>query len=236
MARRTPSLVFALALLMGICPLAAQSPPASAGEKSLGDVARENRRKAASAPKARKTLDEEGRVPAGFKRVERDSCNTIPCAKLSALVPEQAGIVTQADPYTLAVPLERSRLLITCGLRDFPYAYAHVSLAEAETLYLGHLRGLIGASGSPQSSAGGEIDGHASRETTFTTAGPRTQLQGTAVFVEAPAQVLTIACVYHTAEFAAGEAICRDVVRSIQVKTPEDYKLWEEIYRTRREP
>lgn len=201
----------------------------STQEPSLGDLGREVRKERASPDHvgARKVLDEETADGSRTQPAGTYSCYIVPCVDLNYRVP--AGTKSGRPGNFLRIPLDKNFILVTNGRAHYSpgseddqdsFDLAEETLMSdlADSWYLGgcgiiKLEEITSFSGQP------------ARLVRFTASVRGIDHLGVAVFVRVPEQIMNMACIYRKVDFDKAEGICQQIIDTIEMKIPSQYKL-----------
>ncbi len=212
-----------LALLLGACWLLALGAQAQEAERPLGDVARQ--RPSAKAHRVYSNDDESFRP--GFVRLTGGNCSDVPCPVFTAQLP-----VSVQEPdffcrwYTVALPVRPAKGEQKAKERNlliaFLPAYKDASLQAAEMEFLDNSPPYVSLPAKAQKlySSSATVDGWDAELLHFALERTLGRMQGVAIFVSAPNQVVGITCFYNDADFADADPICKAIVDSVQMRVP----------------
>ncbi len=202
------------------------SDRARAQERSLGDIARDSKARAAASRQKTLTNDDLG-SKAGFFRMYDWSYLTIPQVRTSFLAPvskDQPAYGSSLYVYPVA-PQQNVLFALgpyvkceECG-GDLDCAEAHVLNQELTKRF-----GLRNIEKLFQTST--EIDGQTARIVNFSAINVWGRQRGMVVLVVAPAQIVTASCIYPQASFDPADSLCQTAIGSLEINIPEHYRRW----------
>jgi hypothetical protein len=198
------------------------SSPDQAGNASLGDLARAQRKKAVVKPVV-EDLKRPGAV--GLQPYSFTYCREKECHEASILVPVQATASAAGERYQFSIPVQDTKAVIEVGVggssdsqimdRDqiakSPYWPVSVAPAGYDSV-----PGTVETLGKEET----ELANNPARIFTFRVATPLGVLMGKQATVLAPARYLFIRCSSPERVFADIQPTCETVIRSLEIPQP----------------
>ena len=187
---------------------------ASDQQQSLGDLARKSKQEKQSKEHkaAKKILDDDNPPPHSGRYSNYSYCRTVPCAELWFKIPEQMN-----SGYVGKVQLVPGPKLTGEDLESAEETFMSRSLVAPWRL---------GAVPEITSEEDTRVGGQPAVLVRFTFTKDHVPNVGLALLVQAPEQVMSMACVFKKADFDEGSQQCQDIVDSADVKLPKEYKVF----------